>query len=65
MFLFLYQGGIPFVILMSGPLPDNISSGMAEFGEVGTAALMKLNPFNLYGLVPGNYKSCMIKVNNF
>ena len=54
MFLFLYQGEYPFLILLSGPLPDNVSSGMAEFGEVGTAALVKLNFFNLYGVVPGS-----------
>lgn len=54
MFLFSYQGGYRFDISLSEPLPDNVSSGMAEFEGVGTVALIKLNAFNFSGFVPGN-----------
>ena len=52
--LFSYQGGYYFDISLSEPLTDNVSSGMAEFEGVGTVALTKLDPFKLFGFVPGN-----------
>ena len=54
MFLFSYQGGYPFNISLSEPLPNNVSSGMAEFQGVGTVALTKKNSVTLSGFVPGN-----------
>ena len=54
MFLFSYQGGYRFEISLSERLPDNVSSGMAEFEGVGTVALKKSNAFTLFGFVPGN-----------
>lgn len=54
MLLFSYQGEYGFCILLSEPLPDNVSSGMAEFQGVETAGLFKSNSFNLSGFVPGN-----------
>lgn len=52
--LFSYQGGYYFEIFLSEPLPDNDSSGTAEFEGVGTAVVTKLNPCKLVGVVPGN-----------
>ena len=53
-FLFSYQGGYPFRISLYKALPDNVSAGVAKFGEVGTALLRKRDPFNFEGQVPGN-----------
>lgn len=54
MFLFSYQGGYRFDISLSEPLPDNVSSGNAEFEGVETVPLIRVNPFKLSGFVPGN-----------
>lgn len=53
MLLFSYQGEYGFCIFLSEPLPDTVSSGMAEFVGVETAGLFKSNSFSLSGFVPG------------
>ena len=54
MLLFSYQGDYRFCIVLTEPLADNVSSGIAEFEGVETAALLKSNSFHLSGFVPGN-----------
>ena len=54
MLLFSSQGDYRFCIVLTEPLPDNVSSGMAEFEGIETAALLKSNSFNLSGFAPGN-----------
>ena len=51
---FFYQGQYPFNISLTEPLPDDVTSGMAEFEGVGTVTLKKMNPYTFSGFVPGN-----------
>ncbi|XP_015755619.1 PREDICTED: uncharacterized protein LOC107335147 isoform X2 [Acropora digitifera] len=48
------KGGYPFNISLSEPLPNNVSSGMAEFQGVGTVALTKVDSATLSGFVPAS-----------
>ncbi|XP_015770042.1 PREDICTED: uncharacterized protein LOC107348498 isoform X3 [Acropora digitifera] len=48
------KGGYYCEISLSEPLPDNVSSGKADFEGVGTVALTKSDPFTLFGLVPAS-----------
>ncbi|XP_015770049.1 PREDICTED: uncharacterized protein LOC107348498 isoform X4 [Acropora digitifera] len=48
------EGGYPFNISLSEPLPNNVSSGIAEFQGVGTVALTKKNSVTLSGFVPAS-----------
>ncbi|XP_068685942.1 uncharacterized protein [Montipora foliosa] len=48
------KGGYPFSIFLSEPLPEDITSGKAEFCHVATANLTKLKPHVFQGTVPGS-----------
>ena len=55
-FLFyLEQGGFQFYISLTEELPDEVKTGVAQFEQVASVMVYKLNPFTLTGTVPCKY----------
>ena len=49
---YLLQGGFQFNISLTEALPDQVNKGVAYFERV-PVTVDKLNPFTLFGIVPG------------